>query len=186
MTRFLAGLDRVIIFLVGVIVLAVGVWALAFSLNVPLAHEIGRWYDQPMLERFFASPWFPTALIALAVAGVVLGLWWLLANIRPRGFNRVTSQENAGTGDVTISTSQVASAVADRLSQTRGVNKVRTATKYDRARPTAVWTIQAEPQVDLNRLTREIDTAERDIREALPGIDVDTRYLIELAPVESH
>lgn len=182
MSRALAGLDRVIIALIGLLLLAVGVWAVAFAADVPAAHRIGDWYDPVALESFLGSRWYPVALVALAVVLIVLVPWWIVANLRPRAFNRMTAG-GADRGTITVATTKVADATADTLKNLEQVKSVQRTTRMDRRRPTMTWTVVADPRINLPKLTEGIEQAERDVRGALPDLDVDTRFLVELSPV---
>ena len=53
----------------------------------------------------------------------------------------------------------------------------------DRRRPTMEWTIDAEAGVPLLELAGDIDQAEEDLRVAIPGVEVDSRFRVRLAPV---
>lgn len=185
MSHALSALDRVIIGILGVFLICGGVWATAFAFGLPLAHRLGDFYDSAKMEAFFASPWYPVALIVLVVALAVLAPWWIVANLRQHNFNRLSAGERHESGGITIATARVADTAAETLQSIEHVLKVRTTARMDRGRPTITWTISAAPYVSLAELTREVEQCERDVREALPGMDLDTRYLLQLRPVST-
>ncbi|AWB81209.1 alkaline shock response membrane anchor protein AmaP [Corynebacterium yudongzhengii] len=185
MSRALAGFDRVIIGLLGVIALVLGLWAALFAFDVDIAHQIGSWYDEQVLQSFLESNIYPVVVIILAVVLILFGLWWLIANLRRNSFNRMTAGSGRSQGKVTVSTNRVAKATAEHLRELRDVTQVQTQTRLDRGRPTIGWTITAKPTVNLPRLLDDLDEANDDVRAALPGFDVDTRFLLNFTPVET-
>lgn len=183
MSRGLSALDRVVVAIVALLLIATGVWAVGFFLDVPYAHEIGAWYDEAKLQAFLTSRWYPVTLILVATAIIVLVPWWLVANLRPRSFNRMTSAKQSAAGNITVATTQVAEAAAKELREYDHVTGVQRTTRMDRQRPTMSWTIHATPEINLAELTRQIEQTDEDVHGALPDFDVDTRYLLRLGPV---
>jgi len=54
---------------------------------------------------------------------------------------------------------------------------------YDRARPTLQYTVTANPDTPVERLTAAVETNERDFRAAFPDADLDTIYKLQFSKV---
>lgn len=193
MSRLVAGIDRIIVFLVGLVLLAVGVWAVALAFNVDIATQLGSWYDHSKLTHFLNGPWYPWALLLIAIATIIVGVWQFKANVSQRRFNAVSPQpeeKNANeggdaAGTLSVNTTQLAAAAAEAFRTNEDVTKVTSSTRYDRARPTINWTIHAQPALNVDNLVQQIEANDADLAAALPGVDVDTRYFIELDAVKA-
>lgn len=185
MTRKTAGLDRLIVFVVGLVVLLVGVWAALWAFEVPVAHQISDTYRPEVLHTFLNSQWFPATLLLIAVITAVAGIWLLLANLRRHSFNQVTTLIGADDGHVSIATARLASALGQQLQRNPDVTTVQSTLREDRGRPTITWTIHSKPSVRMPQLIEEIEQAEQDLRLAIPEVDLDSRYLVQLRPVET-
>lgn len=183
MSRALSAIDRIILILLGLLCLAGGAWGIASWLQYQPVQRLTDRLDASMLSGAEDSPWFLVTLWATMLLGVILGLWWIAANLRRRGFNRLRSQASSAHGSIDISMARMASAVDESLEEVRGVTRVRHRVAMDRSRRTIAWTIRAEATTNLVELREAIERSEEDLRAALPGMDVDSVYKINLAPV---
>ncbi|MGV0436591.1 alkaline shock response membrane anchor protein AmaP [Corynebacterium mastitidis] len=185
MSRALSAIDRIILILLGLLCLAGGAWGIGSWLRFEPVQRLTERLDASVLDGAEASPWFLAALWGVMILGALLGLWWIAANLRRRGFNRLRSQASSAHGSIDISMARMASAVDESLEDVPGVTRVRHKAAMDRSRPTIAWTIRAEATTDLVELRGAIERNEEDLRAALPEIDVDSVYKINLAPVAS-
>lgn len=183
MSKALAGLDRFLVLLVGVLLVVGGVWALAWATGVPLAHELAGRISLAKIDAFVHSTWYPIATLLSALVAGVAGVWLIVANLRRHSFNKIASQNSSDDGLITVATLQVAKAAGEQLTQHPDIVSVDTSTRIDRGRPTITWTVHAVPDVQLQQVVDLISLTESDIREALPGVDADTRFLLHLQPV---
>ncbi|MBC3186056.1 alkaline shock response membrane anchor protein AmaP [Corynebacterium sp. zg-331] len=185
MSRALSAVDRIILVFFGLLGLLGGAWGIASWLRVEQVSRVNRRIDASVFSTVQDSPWFTAALWITMILGVILGLWWIAANLRRRGFNRLRSEASTAHGSIDISLVRVASAVGEDLSEVPGVTRVRHRVAMERSRPTITWMIRGEAITDLLELREAIERNEEDLRAALPGIDVDSVYKINLAPVAS-
>ncbi|KQB84334.1 hypothetical protein [Corynebacterium oculi] len=183
MSRALSAIDRTLLILLGLLSLAGGLWGIAAWLEFEPTQQWIERIDASVLADAQESPWFLVALWATMILGIILGLWWIAANLRRRGFNRQRSQASSTQGSIDISLTRMASAVGEALEEVPGVTRVRHKATVDRSRPTIAWTIRGEATTNLVELRSAIEQNEDDLRAALPGIDVDSVYKINLAPV---
>ncbi len=95
-----------------------------------------------------------------------------MANLRHRRFNNVESASSNDKGSITTSMNAIAGAVAQDLDGVKGVDHVERLVAYDRARPTLQYTVTANPDTPVERLTGAVENNERDFRAAFPDADL--------------
>ncbi|GAB3942643.1 hypothetical protein [Corynebacterium tapiri] len=183
MSRGLAGFDRFLIFLLSLLLILGGLWAVLWYFDVSIAHRYAEYLDLGIVSRAFSASWWPAALGIFTALSVILGLILLIANLRRNSFNRLTSPHSNSTGDLSLATTRLADAVGDDLEKTPQVEDVKNTTKEDRGRQTLTWRITADPRVSMPTLISAVNQADQDVREAVGDLDVDTRYLVQLNPV---
>lgn len=183
MGHVIASIDRLLVGLVGLALLAAAAVLGGLAAGLPAAETIADALSSGSLESTVAEPWFPAAALFGGIVLAALGAWLAVANLRRRGFNIVRSRESGDLGSVTLSLNRIAAAVASVLEEREGVTRVPTRVAMDRRRPTMEWTIDAEAGVPLLELAGDIDQAEEDLRVAIPGVEVDSRFRVRLAPV---
>ncbi|MCF4005885.1 alkaline shock response membrane anchor protein AmaP [Corynebacterium uropygiale] len=185
MNRGLAAADRIIVFLVGLLILAGGVWVTALRFNCPPAQELGKRVDTKLIAGIPGESWYLYLLIGILVVSIIIGLWLIIANIRPHGFNRVRSSASAPEGTIGLTMGKIADAVGESIErQVPRVESVSQKVSVDRNRPTVRWTITAHPGVRLEQLRSVLEQSERDFREAIRDVDVDTTYRLHVQPAD--
>lgn len=184
MSHLLSALDRFIVFLAGLALLASGAWALTWLFEVHQAREFARYYDPQVYRDFLASQWYPVALVGTAAVALLAGLSLLHANLRRRRFGRLAAAATPAAGDISVSTARLAKAVGDSLCRVPGVESAPSVPVIDRGRRVLQWVITAQPDVDMPGLTSAIDEDREDLSAALPGVDLHTRFLVHLRPVD--
>ena len=90
MTKTLAFFDRLLVFVVGLLLLLAGLVPAALRWDIPYASDVVKRLDRPYLGQIPSESWYQTALIAAAIASLLLGLWFILANIRTRAFSNLS------------------------------------------------------------------------------------------------
>ncbi|KQB87369.1 hypothetical protein [Corynebacterium lowii] len=183
MSHALSALNRIILILLGLLSLAGGLWGIASWQEFEPIQQLNENIDASVLSSAQDSPWYLVALWAVMILGVILGLWWIAANLRRRGFNRLRSQASTNQGSIDISVSRTASALGEYLEEVPGVTRVRHKVAFDRSRPTISWTIRAASDTNVADLRAAVEESEKDLRAALPGMDIDSVYKINLASV---
>ena len=183
MSHRLSLIDRLLVGLLGLLGLGAGGWALLWALDHPMGDRLSGYLSLDAVEGVLASPWYPAVLLLVVIAGLVCGLWLLVANLRPHTFNRLTAGESGEAGQLTLSVSQLARATGTQIRRHADITGVDTATRMDRGRHVVTTTVHASPEVRLRSLLDAIEEADRDFHAAVPGLDLDTRYLLQLNPV---
>lgn len=176
MSKGLAAVDRIILFLLGLISLLSGLLPILIYFNVDFANYLAEWVDHDTWANLSQQPWFFTLLIVLTIVSALIGLWLIIANSRPRHFNRVNSSATNEDGTVHMQMSSLVGGIASSMEDLDGVHSVQKKVSYDRARPTAEFTVTASPETDVEKLRADIDLAEADFRDAFEDMDIDTVY----------
>ncbi|MFG2124755.1 alkaline shock response membrane anchor protein AmaP [Streptomyces sp. NPDC048710] len=145
--------NRVLLGLVGLLLLALGGAVLAVGLGAPPPH----WWlhtgphdvllsNAERTRRRQAGWWWPTVIAALAVL-VLLALWWLTAILRRRRLTEVLVDTGDGAGAL-LRGKAVESALAADAAHQQGVSHTETLLTGRRATPAVRAWLQLEPDVD--------------------------------------
>ena len=185
MSKTLAGVDRLILALLGIVLIALGVWPILIHFNVEFATYLAKWVDHDTWACLPEQSWWVYALAAATVVMALVGLWLIIANLRQRRFNTVHSDASNEDGSIKTSMNAIAGAVADTLATVDGVEKVSRLVAYDRARPTLQYEILADPETPILRIKDAIEVNDQDFRAAFPDADVDTTYKVHFTKVRS-
>lgn len=181
MTPALSFLDRIAVFLTGLLLIAAGLVPAALYWRVPWVSERLLALDRGRLARLPGESWWAAALIGALAALVVLGLWFILANIRNRAFsNRRVDPADAGHGDTTLNVQRIAEAACGQLEASPMVDKATTSVATVGRRPTATFTVTASPAAPIADVARLLEEADADLTAACPGVDIDTVYKLQL------
>lgn len=183
MSRKLATFDRILLGLLGIVLIALGVWPILIHFNVEFAKYLALWVDHDAWKSLADNDWWVWALAGGSALLLILGLWIVVANLRHRRFNYVESASSNDKGSITTSMNAIAGAVAQDLDGVKGVDHVERLVAYDRARPTLQYTVTANPDTPVERLTGAVETNERDFRAAFPDADLDTIYKLQFSKV---
>ncbi|GAB3691823.1 hypothetical protein [Corynebacterium nasicanis] len=185
MNRRINYFDRIVVLLVGLLILAGGAWAVGLYLDVPLAQRLTDIINFPAWRAAPDQPWFDWALAGLMVVSALLGGWLIALNVRRYRLSRITSPTSDASGTITLNLATLAGAVAKELEEHPRVDSVlHSVTEYWN-RPTMTITVRARPGADILALRETLEAAERDVRAAIPGIDVDTVYRLHLLPPDA-
>ncbi len=125
MTAPVDRINRVLLFLLGLLALAGGVVILLLSVRV-----FGDdWADQPVLQqqtRDFAdrnAGWFWTAIAIGCGLIALLALWWLFAQASTQRLSSLSLEPNRRTGHTKLTTGALGEAVEDEVERIRGVSR---------------------------------------------------------------
>ena len=185
MSKKLAGVDRFILAILGLVLISLGVWPILIHFDVEFATYLAKWVDHDTWASLPEQSWWVYVLAGATVVLALLGLWLIIANLRHRRFNTVHSDASDEGGAIKTSMTAIAGAVADTLSNVDGVEKVSRLVAYDRARPTLQYEIMADPDTPLMRIKDAIEVNDRDFRAAFPDVDLDTTYKVHFTKVRN-
>jgi len=178
MSRTLAALDRVLLFVLGVAALIVGVAAVVWQAE--LWDRLSGPVQAPWLRRAAAQDWWPWAVGAGGVVLVLLALWWLLAHLSRRKLGEVRLAGSSTAGKLTADLSALAAAAAAAVLDTPGVRSAHGTALDDRGRRTLQLTITIET-ADLPTVIAATDQACHALAHALGDPDTATRVHLRTA-----
>lgn len=151
MSRSVLALDRVLTFLLGLVLLVAGVAAIAWQTG-QLARVWPATPDELRLrpaESVTDAPWWPWVAGVVGVVAVLLGLWWLLSHIPRRAVATVALPGAEGRGGLRIDPSAATTTAAEVLSNIPGIRSARGTMQDRRGELVAILRATLEPTADL-------------------------------------
>lgn len=185
MTRKLATIDRLIIFLFGAICLGCGLWLLGIYFNLPFAHQLSSYIDFTVWENLSQQGWYSPVLGAVLVFSGLFGILLLMANMSSNSFSQLSSPASTTAGAISLDISQLAEAITTTMEELPQVERAHHRVAYDRNRPTVRWNITVQSNAHIPTLTHTLEEQEQDFRAAVGDLDIDTTYRVYLLPAEN-
>jgi len=175
-------LNRTLLVLLGLVVLAVGALVVVASLGL-LGGQDTPVLPQQVLTYLIEQPWVPYAVAAVGIIVALLAIRWLLAQLPHRASSgRFRLKDDSGRGVTSIDADTVADAVRHDLQNYAGVSSARAGIHGSRDRPTATLTLVVDPDTDIRALqTRVHEHAILRMSEALGAQSVTTRLLVSVS-----
>lgn len=176
--------NRLITFLLGLLLIAAALVPIAEYWEIPYLSEGVRQLNRERLTNLTYQDWYTTALIAATALLGILGLWILLANIRSRAFsNRQIVPADPAHGETVINVQRVSDAACDALQSLDEVNNASSRVAMVGKRPTATFTVTANPAYSLEEAVRVLEAADQDFRMANHTMEIDTVWKLHLDKV---
>ncbi len=186
MTKGLAFFDRLIIFLLGLVLIAGGLIPVALFWEIPYLSPFVRELNRSALTGVPGMTWYTGALIASLVVSLILGLLMILPNIRSRAFNnRNLTPAQPELGKTRINVARVAQAACNHAETTEVVNKATQSVAYVGKRPTVTFTITANPDYELETIISFVEQMDTDFCDAVDTMDIDTVFKLHLDKVKA-
>ncbi|MEZ2121706.1 alkaline shock response membrane anchor protein AmaP [Corynebacterium sp. CCM 9203] len=183
MSHGLAFVDRLLVFIIGLLLTLLGAWSIALFFDVEQAERITAYADQEMWRNAADQAWYLWALIVTVAAGIIIGLWLIIVNVRRRSVSVVTSVASTDMGDISFHLGNLADAVAFSIDAAPGVSRVRRRVAVDRGLTTMEFTIDADPDCSVPGIYKAVEQAERDLRDAVRDREIATSYRIHIERV---
>lgn len=181
MTKTLSFFDRLIVFLLGLLLIAAGLFPVAEYWDIPYLTDAADYVDRFRLTDLAYQDYYITALIIATIVLAILGLWILLANIRSRAFsNRGILPADPEHGDTIINVQRVAEAACTSLAGYPEIGRASSRVAMIGQRPTATFTVTANPSYPLEDAVRVLETADQDFRMANHTMEIDTVWKLQL------
>lgn len=181
MTKTLSFFNRLVTFLLGLLFIAAALVPIAEYWEIPYLSDGVRQLDRTRLANLPNQDWFINALIGAAVVLAILGLWVLLANIRSRAFsNREIMPADPQHGETVINVQRVSEAACSALQTLEEINNASSRVAMVGQRPTATFTLTANPEYPLEDVVRVIESADQDFRMANHTMEIDTVWKLQL------
>lgn len=154
-------IDRLVAGLVGLVLLAGGLWALGDRLGQRTAAEAADRVSTAKITRLPDEPWWPAVVGAAGVALILLTLWLLVRHLRSAG-SRTTVTEGGGTVDL----GRVADAVAADLGRNPLIRRARPSTAVEKGRPIIRMAVSIAPSASVEELSALAAAARREVAAA--------------------
>lgn len=184
MKRSTAAFGRIVTFLLALVLIAISVWAVAYHYNVKEAEQVTEAANFGSWNQLYEQSWYIYLLFGLTVLFGLLGIWILIANLRLNRVSRVNVDKQGPTRSA-VALDQVATMTAEVLEQTPGVTQSK-GTAIDNKRERIIRiTTTIDPHASTDLVEAAHQQAERDIRTALPHLDVRTEYRLHVQPATS-
>lgn len=159
-------IDRLITGLVGVLLLAGGVWALGDRLGQRNARAAADRVSVPTITGLPDQPWWPAAVGAGGVVLVLGALWLLVRHLHTAGSRTVPVP-----GGGTVEMGRVADAVAADLGRSPWIRKARASTRIEKGHPVIRVAVTVSPGASAADLSGLAEGARRDVAAAAgPGV----------------
>ena len=185
MNRYIAGLDRIIVLVIGVALLAAGGYIIAWDAGVKLIRTWVSRLDRPRLLGIPEEDWWHWVLTGTFAVCVVVGLGLLSLNLGRRRTRAVELQHTESGTDVSVDLGPVASGVASELGQLPGVRNTKSRATVDRGLPTLSIVVTADPGIDVVDFTARAERIAASVRRNLDGSDIAVQVLLHLDRVDA-
>lgn len=153
MNRWISVVDRIIVLIVGIALLAAGAYAIAWDAGASLIRTWVSRLDREVLFGLPEEPWWHWVLSGTFVLCVFAGFGLLYLNLRRRRTSAVTLRHNESGTDVSVDLGPVADGVAAELAQLTGVRSTKSKATVDRGLPTLSIVVTADPSIDVAGFT---------------------------------
>jgi len=181
MTKTLSFFNRLAVFLLGLLLILAGLFPIAEYWQIPYLVEAADFVDRTRLIDLGYQDHYITALIIGAIVAAILGLWILLANIRSRAFsNRGILPADPEHGETIINVQRVAEAACTSLERANEIRRASCKVAMVGKRPTATFTVFANPEYPFDDAVRVIEAADQDFRMANHTMEIDTVWKLHL------
>lgn len=179
MSKVTAGVDRVLFFLLGIILVTLGLWPILIHFGVRCARYLALWVDHDAWARAPQAGWWLWTLVGLTLALTAAGVWLIVENTKVRRILKVPSAASNEKGTVTLQMNVIADGIAKSLTEHEGVTAASRKVAVDRGRPQLTLSITATPETPWAQLRELIATTEADFRAAFPDSTLETVYKVE-------
>lgn len=153
MTRKTAAVDRTLVLLTGLVLLAAGVLVVLWRLGA-LPGAPARFVLAPAVADAPSQGWWPWALALVGLVLVGLGLWWLLSHLARSRPTRLGLPGSSSQGRLSYDVAAVADAAARSLDTRPDVTSVRSATAYASGRPVVDLKATTSARADVRSIER--------------------------------
>ncbi|KWX05460.1 hypothetical protein TH66_01815 [Carbonactinospora thermoautotrophica] len=188
-TRRTARLNRTVLVLIGLVLLAAGAVALARGLAV-FPSVLGR-PDAPLLTPALARypadhAWFWPAVAAGSIILTLLSLRWLLTQTRTGAIKRLSLEPDHARGVTVLPADAAADAVTDDIATYPGVDRVKAVLVGPPSAPWLRLSVDVEDRADLDTLRSRIEgDALAHLRTALELDTIPTVLRLRFGPAHA-
>ncbi len=179
MSRTTYAIDRVASFIVALVLIAAGVFAVLWRFDL-----WGRLPERTDLSAIFdvmAKGWWSWALSLAGILLVLLGLRWLFAHLPGRGVGELNLPGTGRNGRLRFNAKAAASAAADVLAQAPSVRSAQGTVRRDRGQLVVDLRTTVEPDADLEVVAAAADKVVADLASVMDRHDIYGRVRVDVA-----
>jgi hypothetical protein len=183
MSRRVLAWDRIAVFVVAVVLLALGAAVALWG-----AGQLTRlWAGAPDrlstsgVTATYGQSWWRAVSIAAGAVLTLLGLWWLLAHVPRTHVGALRLPGSGSHGRLSVDGDSAVAVAADVLADVRGVRSATGRLKQTRGQILAEMSVTAGPGTDLAQLSAQIDAVSADLAQVLGRDDVRARVRVRIA-----
>ncbi|UZN03611.1 hypothetical protein [Cellulomonas sp. S1-8] len=183
MTRGVRSVNRVAAFVVGLVLLVVGVAAVLWwtgTLGDVWAAAPDA-LDPRAADEVTGAGWFGAVATASGVVLAALALWWLAAHLASPRVGTLTLPGSDASGRLTLDGGSLAGHLAEQARRLPGVVGARSVVDLERGRHVLVTTLDVDPEADLPTLATDVAdliTRARDVL-GIRGLSARTRLAVQ-------
>lgn len=169
MSRGVLAVDRVVTFLLGLVLLLAGLAAIAWWAG-QLDHV---WPAVPAVLRLrvlrtaVEAGWWPGAAAVAGVVALALGLWWLLSHVPRRGVGTLALPGSGVRGGLRLDPDAAVATAAEVLAQSPGVRSAGGSMRHDRGELVARLDATIEPTADLGAVVAAAERVSAELGHVL-------------------
>lgn len=179
MSRSLVTLDRLMAFVVGLVLIAVGaagvLWWRGTFPSWPTKLDTGA------AITMTGQPWWAWAVGIIGLVLVLLGVRWLIAHLPSRGVGQLKLPGSTPQGKLLAQVRPVANAAAEALEQTSGVRSASASIHKERGQLVARINATIEQQADLLAVAAAADQVSSDLARVLQRDDIHCQVNLSVA-----
>lgn len=181
MTRLAVAVDRVVVLLLGLVLVALGAGAVAWQLD--LGPKLPGTLAAPWLADLPEQAWWPWALGLAAVLLVLIALRWIGAHAPSRKLATHPLPGSSPDGRLRIDLDALASAAADRLAEAPSVRSAKGHALGGKASGALEVTATVDSRAGLGHVRAAIAEVGHELAMATDGT-VPARYRLKVARPE--
>ncbi|MCF8571971.1 alkaline shock response membrane anchor protein AmaP [Gordonia sp. HY002] len=182
MNRLPAAVHRSTTAVIGLVLLVIGLAALAWNLDVQPFVDWMNNIDTDAVGRFADSGWWTLVLAGIVLITLLWAIPLIVSSLRPGKIDDVELDGSGETGTMTVAPKLIAAAAADELSGDTTFTSVSARALNDRARSIIRLEVTARPDHPYPEIADKVGVVTDQIREAIGDSDVHVQAFVHLEP----
>ncbi|PVY30089.1 hypothetical protein C7458_105336 [Williamsia muralis] len=166
--------------LIGILLVAAGVAAIGWRLEIDSIRQLVSRIDLDAPQRAADGRWWPAMLAVFAIIALLWGASLVLTAVRTGKIDDIRLTGSDSGGSLTIPPKLLASSVADDLRGQRMLDRVKAVATDDRGRKLIRITVTAQPHCSYDEIAAVVEDSVESIRVAVDGADLRVQALLHM------